>query len=210
MLSLHRDRMGGLSDCEFPPARGYVPLQICRLSGKRADQLTPYVTTEYFKPGTEPMEYSTVQRLLPVDPVNGLLAVPGGPVPVVYRRFIVLAPEFCDWALSQGLKVPPERMSPRCGAVPLVDSYDIAVTSPRSGSRVIIDPEMPAGGSMLSITCRVFPPPEEVVWLVDDAEYKVVPHPFTLRWPMTAGAHTFQAAVPGTPFKSGITKVEVF
>ena len=210
LLTLHADRAGGLSDIEFPPPPGYVPVAICRLTGKRADLATPYVTTEYFKPGTEPEEISTVQQLLPIDKRNGLLACPGCGKEIDYRRFIVLAPEFRDWAESQGLEVAPDRYSPCCGGNMIVDKYDIAITSPRPESRFYIDPEMPAGKSVLPITCRVFPPPSSVLWLVNGEEQRVTAYPFRLEWPMKPGTFEFQAAVPGTPFKSKTVKIEVY
>ncbi len=210
MYSLQPDRTDGLSDIEFPPPPGYLPVPICRLTGKRADRFTPYVTTEYFRPGTEPVEFSTVARLLPVDSRNGLLAYPPCQAPIEYRRFTVLEPQFRDWAESQGLEVPPDRFSPACGGAPPVDKYAIAITSPRSGSRFFIDPEMPAGKSLLPLAVRVFPPPASVLWLVNDQEYQVVRHPFTLLWPMKPGTYVFQAVVPGTEFRSAPVRFEVF
>jgi penicillin-binding protein 1C len=208
--TLHPDKTDGLSDVEFPPPPGYVPVQICRLTGKKADRFTPFATTEYFKPGTEPLEYSTVQQLLSVDKRNGLLAYPGCNAPLEYRRFIVLAPAFRDWAESQGLEVPPDRYSPACGNAPIVDNYAIAITSPRSGSRFFIDPEMPEGKSVLPFICGVSPIPASVMWLVNGEEYKVVPYPFKLLWPMKPGKYEFQATVPETPFKSKPVTCEVY
>lgn len=178
--------------------------------GNRADRHTPYATTEYFRPGTEPLEFSQVHQLLPVDRKNGLLAFPNCRAPIEYRRFTVLAPRFRDWAESQGLEVPPDRYSPACGGAPVVDRYDIAVTSPRTGTRFFIDPEMPAGKSLLPLTCRVFPPPASVLWMLDGQELQVVKHPFTLLWPMQPGQHEFHVVVPGTEFRSATVKLEVF
>ena len=210
LYALHPDRTDGLKDTEFPAPPGFLPVPICRLTGNRADRATPYVTTEYFRPGTEPLEYSTVNQLLPVDGKNGLLAYPGCKVPVEYRRFTVLEPRFRDWAESQGLEVPPDRYSPACGGAPIIEKYDLAITSPRGGSRFFIDPEMPPDKSLLPITCRIFPPPASVLWRVDGREYKVVKYPFTLLWPMMPGTHTFQAEVPGTEFRSAQAAFEVF
>lgn len=210
LLSLHADRADGMSDISFPPPPEYKPIKICKLTGKKADRYTPYITTEYFKPGTEPIEYSTVQQLLPIDKKNGLLAFPGCGVPVEYRRFIVLEPEFRDWAQSQGLEVPPDRYSPSCGGNPTFDKCAIAITSPRTDSRFFIDPEMPPGKSTLTLTCNVFPPPESVLWYVNGEEFKVVSYPFHLSWLMKPGVYEFQAAVPYTEFRSKVIKVEVF
>ncbi len=208
--ALHPERVDGLSDVEFPPPQGYAPVPICRLTGKRADRNTPYATTEYFRPGSEPLEFSNVQQTLPVDKRNGLLAYPGCKVPLQYRRFTVLDPQYQDWAASQGLEVPPDRYSPDCGGAPIVEAYALSVTSPRSGSRFFLDPEMPGGKSLLPITCRVFPPPASVLWLVNGEETEVVKYPFTLKWPMRPGSFQFQAVVSGSQFRSAPVKIEVF
>ena len=210
LYTLHPDRVDGLSDAAYPVPAGYVPVNICRLTGKRADRSTPYATTEYFRPGTEPLEFSDVQQTLPVDPRNGLLAFEGCKVPVQLRRFTVLDPQYRDWAVSQGLETPPDRYSPACGGAPIVEEYSLAITAPRSGSRFFIDPEMPAEGSLLPINCRVFPPPASVLWLVNGEEHAVVTYPFTLKWPMRPGTYTFQAVVPGTTFRSAPVHFEVF
>jgi penicillin-binding protein 1C len=210
LLSLHPNRVNGMSDISFPPPPGYKPIKICKLTGKKADRYTPYVTTEYFKPGTEPIEYSKVQQLLPIDKKNGLLAFPGCGVPVEYRRFIVLEPQFRDWAQSQGLEVPPDRYSPSCGGIPSVDNCSIIITSPRTDSRFFIDPDMPVGKSTLTLTCKVFPPVSSVLWYVNGEEFKVVSYPFNLSWLMKPGVYEFQAAVPYSSFRSNVIKVEVF
>jgi penicillin-binding protein 1C len=210
MFSLHPDRTGGLADIEFPPPQGFVPVSLCRLSGKRADRFTPYVTTDYFKPGTEPVEFSSVQQLLPIDPKNGLRAYPGCASRVEYRRFIVVAPEFTDWAASQGLDVPPDRYSPACGVAPIIDKYDISVTTPRDKSRLFADPEMPEDRNALQIGCRVVPRPASILWFVNGVEAGVSRFPFKLRWPLKRGAYTFQAMVPHTPFISAPVSIEVF
>jgi penicillin-binding protein 1C len=210
LYHLHPDRVDGLSDLEFAPPPGYVPMPICRLTGKRADKSTPYVTTEFFAPGTEPVEFSEVQQTLPVDARNGLLAYSGCGAPIQYRRFTVLEPQYRDWAAAQGLEVPPDRYSPACGGTPSVDSFTVAITSPRSGSRFFLDPEMPEGHSLLPIACRVFPPPPSVVWRINGEEAAQVKYPFTLKWAMKPGTWTFQAVVSGTEFQSAEVKLEVY
>lgn len=209
MHALHPERIDGQSDVEFPPPPGFVPVPICRLTGKRADRLTPFVTTEYFRTGTEPTEISDVNQLLPIDRSNGLLAPPPCPVNVEYRRFTVLDPLFSDWARSQGLEVPPDRLSPACGESSTIDAYAIAVTSPRDGSRFFLDPEMPPGTSYLPVRVKVAPAPSSVLWMVNGREFKVVPYPFTLQLPLEPGSYSLQAVVPGTEFRSQAVSIEV-
>jgi penicillin-binding protein 1C len=210
LCALHPDRLDGLSDGDPPYPPGYVAVPIGRLTGKRADRSTPYVTTEYFKPGTEPLEYDDAQQTLPVDARNGLLAYPGCPVPLRWKRFTVLEPRYREWAAAQGLEVPPDRYSPDCGGQGIADRYAISITSPRGGSRFFIDPEMPAGASILPIACRIDPAPATVLWLADGEEVAEVKFPFTLKWPMRPGPHTFQAAVPGTNYRSAAVRLEVY
>jgi penicillin-binding protein 1C len=209
LFALHPERADGLSDAEFPSPPGYVPVPICRLTGKRADRNTAYATTEYFRPGTEPLEYSDAQRTLPVDARNGLLAYPGCRVPLRWKRFTVLDARYRAWAESQGLETPPERSSPACGGQAIVDRYALSITSPRAGSRFFIDPEMPEGMSVLPIACRVDPAPASVLWLADGEEVAEIKYPFTLKWAMRPGLHTFQAVVPGTGFRSAPVRLEI-
>lgn len=210
LFRLHPDRVDGQSDIDFPRPPGFLPVSICRLTGRRADRSTPYQATEWFALGTEPLEFSAVQQRIPVDARNGLLAHPGCRTRIEYRRFLVLAPEYRDWAESQGLAVPPDRYSPACGPPPPADSFALAITGPLDGSRLFLDPEMPAGESRLRLTCRVQPPPSNILWLWNGEEYQVTAYPFALSWPMQAGKHRFQAVVPGTNFKSREILLEVW
>jgi penicillin-binding protein 1C len=210
LCSLHPDRIEGLEDRQFPPPPEYQPYSICRLSGLLADSHTPYVTVEYFKSGTEPTTYSTVEKLLPVDPRNGLLAWPGCGGPIEYRRFISLAPIFEDWARMQGLPVSPTAYSPLCGNAPKPEEYAISITMPRNGARIFRDPDMPSTDNSMTLQCRVSPNPESILWFINGREYAVRTYPYHLKWPLKPGAYTFQATVPYTTVRSRVVTVEVF
>jgi hypothetical protein len=126
-----------------------------------------------------------------------------------WKRFTVLDPRYRAWAESQGLEAPPDRYSPACGGPSIVERYALSITSPRGGSRFFLDPEMPAGMSLLPIACRVEPAPASVLWLADGEEVAETGYPFTLKWAMRPGIHTFQAVVPGTSFRSAPVRLEV-
>lgn len=210
MFALHPDRIDGQSDVEFPPPRGFVPVPICRLTGKRADRLTPFVTTEYFRPGTEPLEISTASQLIPVDKRNGLLAPPPCQAPIEYRRFTVLDPQYSDWARSQGLEVPPDRISPHCGETATINSYQVEIVSPRNGSRFFIDPEMPAGASIVPLHAKASPSPSHLLWMVNGEESELLPYHTTFQLPMKPGTYEIQAVVPRTEFRSKPITLEIF
>jgi penicillin-binding protein 1C len=207
---LHPDRITGIEKNGFCPPKDYIPEKICVLTGKRADMNTPYTSTEYFKPGTEPVEYSDVVRVVAIDKRNKLLAVPGCTDHIEYQSFISLPIEFEEWAKTQGLPVPPRRYSPLCGSESIVDSFDIRITWPRSGSRFFKDPEMPASKNFLPLTCRVTPDSKNVLWIVNGKEQSVIPSSDIFKWPIEKGIFEFKANVPGTPFFSPPVVVEIF
>ncbi len=208
---LHPDRNEGLEDLGFPPPRDYKPVAICRLTGKLADRNTPYVSVDYFKRGAEPTEYSDVQKVMAIDKRNDLLASPSCPKKyVIYKKFVVLPSIFKDWAMAQGLPIPPVQYSPLCGDHRIIDDYQITITSPRADSRFYLDPEMPADASILGLNCLVEPGAKDVLWLVNGEEFRVAPFPYKVNWPMQPGKYNFQAVVPYTSFKSEVVRVEVF
>ena len=49
----------------------------------------------------------------------------------------------------------------------------------------------------------------QVVWYVDGRPFKVVGTPFTARWPLERGEHTFEARLPATGERSGSILVSV-
>jgi hypothetical protein len=48
-----------------------------------------------------------------------------------------------------------------------------------------------------------------VVWYVDGKPFKVVDYPYTVRWRMEEGTHTFQIRLPYAPLSSELTRVTV-
>ncbi len=210
LLGLHPEEKSGLEDKGFSPPGGWIPVSVCRLTGKLADRSTPYSATEYFKPGTEPQEYSIVSRALPIDKRNGLLATASCPDHIEYRTCLVLDPEFEDWAQVQGMPLAPSRVSPLCGGQSIIEEYVLQITWPRSGARFFIDPEMPSDLNILTVSCTVSPQSEEILWFVNGSENQVTKYPHKLKWPMKKGQYTFQATIPGTSIKCDPVKIEIY
>jgi len=211
MLNQHPHRRDGLEEGGFPAPPGWQPFSICGLTGLRADLNTPYVTSDYFAPGTEPKEASGVLRVLPVDTRNGLLAGLGCPKQYrEYRSFLILAPEYEQWARGQGLPAAPRLQSPLCPGAGIVDDYRIEITWPRNGARFFRDPEMPEEQAFLPVNCVAEPEVESLLWFVNGEEHSITSPPHTLRLPMKGGKYELQAAVPGTPVRSRGVRVEIF
>ena len=214
---LHTDDADGLGDHAFPPPRDFTPVRVCALTGKRATRACDTAFVEYFRPGEEPIEDCDAHREVAVDARNGLLASPATPACFVeVRTFTALAPRYAAWATAAGLRPPPTRTSP-------LDAPDVPrepppparwppalhVIAPTTNTRVVRDPESPASAATLALRVVVEPRTEQVVWYVDGAPWQVVPYPYTTRWPLVAGEHTFQARVPWTTVGSVPVRVVV-
>jgi penicillin-binding protein 1C len=210
LLRLHPNERDGLYEGGFPVPDGWSPFSICRLTGMLADENTPYVTSDYFAPGTEPNEASAVLRVLPVDKRNGLLAGKGCPKRYrEERRFLALSPEYEQWGRAYGLPVAPRLQSPLCPGDKLPIDYALEITWPRSGARFFVDPEMPPEQAFLPVNCVVEPEAQSLLWIVNGEEYRVTVPPHTLRLPLKGGKYAVQAEVSGTPVRSKVVRFEI-
>ncbi|MFT5681689.1 MAG: penicillin-binding protein 1C [Myxococcota bacterium] len=205
LSDLHADRLDGLSDHAFPPPDGYEPARICALSGAAATPRCDPVFTEHFPPGTAPHDPCPVHLRLQLDVRTGDLATAATP-----RRYIAdevfadLPARYADWGARQGLRRPPTSASTHPGEAALPQ---LSIRSPAHGTRLVRDPEAPAGRATLALQVTVDPPVETVLWLVDGEPFAAVSHPYTVRWPLSEGAHRFQATVPHTEAASAVVEV---
>jgi penicillin-binding protein 1C len=208
MATLHGDWLDGLHDVPFPPPRGFAAHRLCALTGRRATAACDRVLLEWLRPGEEPVEACTAHRRLAVDRRDGRLATartPGGEVEI--RTFVEPGPRYAAWAAEAGLPRMP-RPGPGGARYPAVTAdgsgapravparIRLAITSLEEGARLLQDPEAPRGRSTVALRATVDPPVEQVVWYVDGVPFQVVPYPYSTRWPLTVGEHTFQLRLP--------------
>ena len=85
----------------------------------------------------------------------------------------------------------------------------LRILAPRSGLRLVRDPESPATMTTLALRVIVEPPAEQIVWYVDGAPFQVVDYPYTTRWALAPGEHTFQARLPFAHATSEAVRVRV-
>jgi penicillin-binding protein 1C len=83
------------------------------------------------------------------------------------------------------------------------------ITSPESGARLIRDPETPAALNTVALRAVAEPPVSEVVWYVDGQPLVTAPYPYTARWRLQPGEHTFQARVAFGAFVSRVITITV-
>ncbi len=225
MRLLHADDLDGLGDLAFPPPAGYRAERVCTLSGRRAGAACDRVVREWLPPDHGPLAACEVHRHLAVDRRDGLLATERTPRRhLEVRSFVDLPPRYAAWASTAGLPRPPRLPSPLGTGAAVAAAHaplpgplrltaaavaSLSVTSPEPHQRLLLDPETPPERSTLALSVVVDPPPEQVVWYVDGAPYRTVDYPFTTRWPLVPGDHTFQARVPYSEARSSVVRVAV-
>jgi penicillin-binding protein 1C len=219
---LHREQSDGFADLGFPPPRGYRPVRICALTGARATDACGQVFLEWFRPGDEPADDCTAHQLRAIDRRNGLLATAGTPRSAVeVRTFVSLPPRYAAWQDASNLPRPPDEVSAlrpgqalplELAAGPALASnrpVRLRITSPEHHTRLLRDPETPPALSTVALTAVVEPPVRQVVWYVDGRPYETTGYPYTARWRLVPGEHTFQVRVPFTPEGSPEVRVIV-
>ena len=208
---LHQDQIHGLADYAFPPPRGYVSRRLCALSGQLAARMCSQVFEEWFRPGAEPAEYCRAHVLVAVDSRDGRPASPATPPAFVEEQlFIDLPPHYAEWMSRAGVPRLPVLAGPvppgYGSAQPIIR---LAVHSPENGLRLLRDPESPAESGTLALKAVADPPIPQLAWYVDGRPYKLVDYPYTARWKVQPGEHTFQVRIPQSPIASTSIRVWV-
>jgi penicillin-binding protein 1C len=72
----------------------------------------------------------------------------------------------------------------------------LRITSPEDGAHLLRDPETPAALGTVALRVVVDPPVGEVVWYVDGLPVATAAYPYTARWALRPGEHTFQVRLP--------------
>jgi penicillin-binding protein 1C len=176
----------------FPSPPGAVTRTVCALSGRLAGKDCPHARAEAFLPGTEPTEACAWHRPVPIDVRNGLRAGPTCPRRfVAARRLLDLPARYAGWAEAQRLEIAPLVESPLCPRPG--EEAAVAITSPPSGARYLLDPETPPEAATIRLAARVTPADEPVVFLVDGTPVATVRYPHAYRWTATPGRHEITA-----------------
>jgi penicillin-binding protein 1C len=229
MVALHADQTDGLADLSFPPPRGYASVRLCAMTGRLATEACEKTITEWIRPGLEPLEPCTAHVRLTIDARSGLLATRATPRRFVkLRTFVDLGPRYAAWSASAGLAHPPGSLArgdlrsplgplsakgleglPSASVVLSEPTARIRIVSPEAGLRVVRDPETPAAEATVALKAVVSPAAREIVWWVDGEPFATVPWPYTARWKVTPGAHTFVARLPFVKLASPAVSIRV-
>ncbi len=214
MEYLHPESLDGLEDLSFPPPRGYNSFRVCSLSGKLPGPACDRVHLEWFAPGDDPSDHCDVHQFMALDLKNGHLADESTPADRVEIRAVTRLPaRYASWVGStkpiakqeKRLNSSPHAKNnaiPGFGDLRGTTPVSMRILDPVEGTTLMIDPETPRGMATIGLVAEVDPPSEQVVWYVDGAPFKVADYPYTIRWSLVRGEHTFRVGVPMTAYLS--------
>jgi penicillin-binding protein 1C len=211
---LHPEVLDGLEDLSFPAPRGYKSARVCSLSGKLPGAACDRVHLEWFRPGDEPVDSCDVHLFMALDGASGQRANEKTPPDRVEVRAVTRLPaRYAPWLVSAGLAFPgeeggsliPEGEDSRQAGLPELKGtglVSVKILDPAERTTLMIDPEVPPDMSTIALVAEVDPFAEQVVWYVDGAPFEVADYPFTVRWPLSRGEHTFRVGIPLTSYLS--------
>jgi len=182
--SLVRELMLHLDSGEsgpLPPPEGWEPTTVCAHTGQLATEHCDAPRTEWFAPGEAPKTPCEAHRL------------EGG------RVVTALPSRYGTWMQRSGITAA----RPELGG-----EVAVALLSPRDGARIVRDPDIPADRSTLRLAASVDPPVDQVVWYVDGEPFAVVEYPYTARWPVRPGEHSFEARLALRTERSARVRVQ--
>jgi hypothetical protein len=72
----------------------------------------------------------------------------------------------------------------------------LRIIAPGNGVHLIRDTTLPPGRNTIALQAEVDPSAPEVLWTVDGKPFKLVPYPYSVRWPLQVGEHVIQVSMP--------------
>lgn len=205
---LHADELDGLAGAPFPPPRGAHAERLCALSGARATAACDRVAIEWVDDG-EVLPDCGAHRLLAFDRRSGRPASGATPASEIEARTVVDLPSrYAGWLERQRMTALPEGpgdpLATAAAGEPVIE-----IVSPEPGSRLFLDPEVPASRNTLRLAAVVEPAIEQLVWYVDGVPFATVDRPYAARWPLAPGEHVVQARAPYSGARSRAVRIVV-
>lgn len=206
MTGLHPEERAGLADLGFRPPEGWHRAAVCALSGHAPTPACDAQAHVHRPPNADPLTPCQHHVRVAVDSRTGRPATMETPAALRDERtFVDLPDRYAAWMDQRGLRRPPYRKPARrpAQAVSRVD-----IITPLDGTEVIRDPEAPGGVTTLALQAEA-PPNVQVLWTIDGTPVAVSEAPHSLRWPVTAGAHTILASVALTDIEAAPVRIVV-
>lgn len=193
MKKLHKDELAGLSDLDFPQPDGYVARKICSVNGRLAGGDCPRSYTEWFAPDSVPVDMD-ISRMIAFDKRTGKIADSNTPAEwIEVRQIRNTSPQMYEWLKMQ------ER-----------EQIELKISQPIDGQYLLIHPEMPPEHNTIAMRVKTTKPVKQVLWYVDGEPYATATDPFSVRWQLKPGQHTFQVGLPYRQERSQPVTITVY
>ena len=187
-----RQVLRGQPELTFPVPAGVVRAEVCATSGLLPTPYCPHTRWEWFIEGTVPTRPDNLYQPFVIDRRTGLLADTNTPPQDREERvYLVLPPEAREWALRQGIPLPP----PDAHLVGVPDD-EARLLSPDPYTVFRLTPLLPVEAQRIRLRIAVPADTLEVTYWLDDAPLSTVQQaPFDAWWTLQAGEHTLYAVV---------------
>jgi penicillin-binding protein 1C len=172
---------------------GLLSVEICELSGERAEAFCPNRRREWFLPGREPGAHCTMHEAVSIDSETALRAAPGcaGAELRVFERY---PHEYENFARQASRPIAPREFAPRCpGRLAPSVAGAPEVVFPSAQASLLIDPDL---RETQEVVLEARSSSEELRFLVDERWIATVHAPFRLPWRLSPGAHGVRVATP--------------
>lgn len=211
LLHLHTKQLDGLSNHRFQPPNDYDAVRICAHNGKLATPDCPRSYEEWFAPGKAPVNADASVYKVAIDRRTGKPATNETPSKhITVRSYVMLPQEYMRWAAKHDIELPPTAIDIQAlGLQGSAARATVKITSPADGQHLIINPDAPREQNTVALRVEVAPEVPQVTWLVNGKPWKVVEHPYTVRWPLQRGKFTFSVELPHRPEKSPQVSIRV-
>ncbi|WP_437948992.1 penicillin-binding protein 1C [Sorangium sp. So ce296] len=184
-----------------PDPEHLVEAEVCSLSGMKPTAVCPHRRRELLpRADAAVLAPCDMHEAVRVDRRNGLRAGACPDAAVEERVFERYDAELTAWARAAGRPIAPEEASPLCGPLPGGDGVPpagarVRVAYPPDGARFVLDPSV---NSQQAIRLRADVPPgvRRARFVLDGRPIEVGP-PFSLDWPLVAGAHRLRVEADG-------------
>jgi penicillin-binding protein 1C len=134
---------------EFQRPDGLIRIEVCSLSGLLPKDNCPLRRVEWFIPGTEPTEFDNYYQTFAINRNTGQLAdETTAQADIVLETFVVLPQAARDWAIRNGLRLPPADAVIEVGA----DDDTVYLLEPDPYTTFELSPVLPRENQRLRLT----------------------------------------------------------
>ncbi len=183
--------LAGQPELAFSEPPGLIRVEVCALSGLLPTPQCPLRRVEVFIPGTEPADYDTFYQEFTIDKRTGLLADDTTPFEHrLVQTYIVLPQEAWDWAVRNGIRLPPEN-----APAVLPDSDEgLRLLAPDPHTIFEISPLIPIESQRIKLSVGVPPETISITYYLNDVPLGTVAEaPWTWWWVLAIGDYELVA-----------------